>query len=199
MGHQYTPILIVLDSIDPFGPGLTGDSQNLFVDGPSRMNNSLIYSTAGNLCGFDAALAYGFGKAGGNTPTNRQVGFSVGYANGPLLLALAHHNTNNAANTNRAKVTLLGGTYDFDMAKAHLAAGINKGVGTIDSRDWLIGISVPFGASSVFASYIRKDDRSAANRDASQAAIGYSYAMSKRTNLYASYSASASTMAPPIR
>jgi hypothetical protein len=110
-----------------------------------------------------------------------------------------HHNTNNAANTDRAKVTLLGGTYDFDMAKAHLAAGINKGVGTIDSRDWLIGISVPFGASSVFASYIRKDDRSAANRDASQAAIGYSYAMSKRTNLYASYSASASTMAPPIR
>lgn len=186
-GRQYTPIFVLLDSIDPFGTGLTGDSQNLFVDGPSRMNNSVVYSTPGNLNGFNASVAYGFGEVAGDTGANRQVGFSAGYANGPLNVGVAYHNTNDATNTDSAKVTLVGGTYNFGVVTAHAAIGFNKGVGTLDTRDWLAGVTVPFGASSVFASYVRKDDRSAANQDANQFAVGYTYSLSKRTNVYASY------------
>jgi predicted porin len=65
--------------------------------------------------------------------------------------------------------------------------GFPTGPGSDDSREGLIGVSVPFGASTVLASYIRKDDRSAANNDANQWAIGYTYAVSKRTNFYAAY------------
>ncbi|HEX8403534.1 MAG TPA: porin, partial [Duganella sp.] len=36
------------------------------------------------------------------------------------------------------------------------------------------------------ASYIRKDDRTVVNRDANQIAIGASYAISRRTDFYAS-------------
>jgi predicted porin len=36
------------------------------------------------------------------------------------------------------------------------------------------------------ASYIRKDDKTHANLDANQVALGYTYFLSKRTSLYAS-------------
>ncbi len=39
----------------------------------------------------------------------------------------------------------------------------------------------------LIASYINKDVRNASNRDASLFAIGYTYALSKRTNLYAAW------------
>jgi predicted porin len=37
------------------------------------------------------------------------------------------------------------------------------------------------------ASFIRKNDKEVANRDADQWAIGYSYALSKRTSTYVAY------------
>jgi predicted porin len=42
------------------------------------------------------------------------------------------------------------------------------------------------GATTLLASVIHKDDRGLANRDANQIAIGASYALSKRTNVYTS-------------
>lgn len=57
-----------------------------------------------------------------------------------------------------------------------------------DSRDFIVGISVPFGPHTFLASYIHKDDRNTANRDADKEAIGYFYTLSKRTSFYASYS-----------
>jgi GBP family porin len=112
---------------------------------------------------------------------------------------------------------LLAGNYDFNVAKLYLAFGQSRGPGSSpypanpgniittstvtaptpfgfptgpgseDSREGLIGVSVPFGASTVLASYIRKDDRSGANNDANQWALAYTYAVSKRTNFYAAY------------
>jgi predicted porin len=51
----------------------------------------------------------------------------------------------------------------------------------------LLGVSIPAGPGRVIASYIHKDDRTAFNQDASQYAIGYTYALSKRTDLYTAY------------
>jgi len=49
-------------------------------------------------------------------------------------------------------------------------------------------VSAPVSAAgSVMASYIKKDDRTNARRGGRQLAIGYTYALSKRTNLYTSY------------
>lgn len=185
MGRQYTPHYLVLTTIDPFGTGLAGDSQNL-VASPTRMNNTIIYATP-ELAGFSADLAYGFGEVAGNSHANRQIGTSFGYAAGPLYVRLGHHRSEDAIASGTAKNTILGATYDFKVVKASFAYNRNTGFSTIDSRDWLAGVSVPFGPSTVMASYIRKDDKSAANQDAHQLAIGYTYALSKRTNFYTSY------------
>ena len=105
------------------------------------------------------------------------------------------------------KNTLIAANYDFKVVKAYLAYGADKGynssplptaaaytttalaaVGSTDSRDLLVGATAPVGDNgTVLASYIKKDDRMALNRDADQYAIGYSYALSKRTSAYLMY------------
>ena len=51
----------------------------------------------------------------------------------------------------------------------------------------LLGVSVPFGATKLVASYIRHNDKSNLNRDAQQWALGAYYALSKRSDLYTGY------------
>jgi predicted porin len=53
------------------------------------------------------------------------------------------------------------------------------------SRDALFGVAVPMGATTLLASYIRKDDQGLANRDADQLSVGASYSLSRRTDFYA--------------
>ncbi len=58
-----------------------------------------------------------------------------------------------------------------------------------DSRDVLAGVAVPLGhATTLLASFIRKNDRDPANRDARQVAVGASYAVSRRMDFYAACS-----------
>jgi predicted porin len=60
-------------------------------------------------------------------------------------------------------------------------------VASTDSRDALVGLTIPLGPHTLLASYIRKDDRTAFNQDAHQVAIGYRYTLSRRTSMYAVY------------
>ena len=185
LGRQYTPRYLVLNQIDPFGAGLAGNSTNL-ISTVTRMNNTIKY-TAPSWSGFTGELAYGFGEVAGDNTANRQIGASIGYENGPILAKLAYHGIDNATASDRAKNTLLGAKYDFGMAAASLGVNWSKGFATVDSRDYLLGVSVPFGPGTFLASYIRKDDRSALNADANQWALGYTHNLSKRTNLYTSF------------
>jgi predicted porin len=189
MGRQYTPIYSTLLIADPFGNNYGGASGQLMSGekAGTRMNNTVMYASP-DLDGFSTQAAYGFGEVAGDSAKSRQIGFAAGYAKGPATIRLAHNQTNNATATDRARNTLLVGKYDFGMLAVSLGYGINKGLGKIDSRDLLLGVSVPFGAHTVMATYIRKDDKSAANTlDAHQVAAAYNYALSKRTSLYAAY------------
>ncbi|MEB0134372.1 porin [Actimicrobium sp. CCC2.4] len=57
-----------------------------------------------------------------------------------------------------------------------------------DTRDFLLGATIPFGVSNVQLSYIDRKDKTASAQDAKQMAIGYEYNVSKRTALYAQFS-----------
>lgn len=188
-GRQYNPVFTALDAIDPFGTGLTGASTNLMGFGAtvdSRINNALTY-TSPELSGFTFNGMYGFGEVPGSTSSSRYYGLSVGYARGPVSAFLAYDNANNATDTNTTKELLLGGTYNFGVATAHLAFESEKNDAGMNYRDWLVGVSAPVGPGTVMASYIRKNDRSSADAGARQYAVGYTYPLSKRTNFYTSY------------
>lgn len=185
VGRQYNPLTNALATIDPFGQGHEGSSTNIVVY-PTRMNNTVYYTTP-DLGGFSGELAYGLGEAAGSSSGNRQIGLGIGYRQGPLYVAFAHHEIKDASGANGNKISLLGGTYNFGPAAVALSYNANRDGAAIDSHDILIGVTVPVGAGSVMASGIAHNDRSALNQDARQFALGYTYNVSKRTMLYASY------------
>jgi predicted porin len=107
-----------------------------------------------------------------------------------------------------AKVTQwsVGGTYDFKVVKLGAYYDRYKGNLNIDPitallptgydetetlKTWLVGVTVPFGKHAILASYSKSkfDDASGDSAgNAKQWALGYTYALSKRTNFYAAYS-----------
>lgn len=212
LGRQYTPYYETLrDVADPFAMGLAGTAKNLFpaVGDQTRTSNSVVYQTP-SFQGFKGEVAYTLGEQSGNATTGREYGMFVEYANGPLNARVAYNARNNDTATvttnGMGHNTLLAVNYDFQVAKAYFAYGKDKGMNSAalanptgfttvavpastDSTDLLIGATVPVTGTpgTVMVSYIKKNDKEVANRDADQWAIGYTYALSKRTSTYVAY------------
>ncbi len=205
LGRQYAPIRVAVESVDPFGLGGAGNAANVFNVHGERTDNTLNYTSA-NFAGFSGQVAYSFGEIAGNNSAGRHIGVSGGYANGPINVVAAYHKQNllgggtatafPATPNGDQKTTMLGGTYDFGVAKLHAAYSRSEGesaagVTNLDRNDMMIGVSAPVGAGTILASYIRRSDDIAgaggASRDANQIALGYVHNMSKRTSLYTMY------------
>jgi predicted porin len=173
------------------------------------MDNTIKY-TSPSVSGVIAELVYAPGEVANDNKAGRQFGGALSYRNGPLMLRLGYHNRNNDTatlkDTGNARNLVAGGTYDIGSNRVHLGYGINKGinsamlrntanpfgyatpsVASTDSRDVLVGLTVPLGAHTLLASYIDKNDRTRFDQDAHQFALGYIYKLSKRTELYAVY------------
>ena len=187
LGRQKSVTYDIGDTIDPFHIGLAGDINRLFKTS-TRTDNAVTYSTT-NLGGFVGSLQYGFGEVAGNNSGNRKVGVSGVYSEGPVYAAIAYEKLNDAAgnDANAGKKTFVGGTYDFTVVKAHAAYETIKG-GTNDDRVWMIGATVPFGPGAFVADYTQSKNKAVDNADAKQFAIGYTYDLSKRTDIYTSFS-----------
>jgi len=210
LGRQYTPQYLTVALADPFGSGYVGDSKNLMVptgNGAGRMDNTIKYVSPA-AAGVTGEFVYAPGEVSNDSKAGRQLGGALDYKGGPLRVRLGYHYRNNDTaalkNTSSARNTVLAAVYDFTVVKAHFAYADNKGLNSswlrnttnpynepgtpaasTDSRDLLLGATVPFGPHSVLASWVHKDDRGVLDQDADQYALGYRYAMSVRTELYA--------------
>jgi predicted porin len=186
LGRQKAPMYDVMDKLDPFKIGLTGDANRLFKT-TARVNNALTYFTP-QLNGFSGNFLYAPGEAPGNARANRTQAMALEYDTGPLETAFAYHKTYDASGNDSARKTLLGANYKFPAFKLHSSLQINKGVGSLNTRLWLIGASAPLtGRMRLLVGYTRVSDRAVSQADANQTAIGTTYELSKRTNLYSSY------------
>jgi predicted porin len=208
LGLQDTPLFTTLNVVvDPFRNGIAR-SNNLMNPTGFRSGNSILYRS-NDMNGFSGDVMYVAGEVAGDSEAGRAVGGSFGYAKGPLAARIAFHNRNNDTalikGTEDAKNTLLGANYDFGPVKGFFGYEINKGLNSAslnntaatfggakptastDSTDLLLGASVPMGASTVVATYVRLDDKTAFNQDAQQYALAYMYAFTKRTDIYTSY------------
>ncbi|MBA2673163.1 porin [Ramlibacter sp.] len=200
LGRQYVPFFLAQDTIDPFGTGIIGDGSGMsavFRPYGVRMDNTINYSTP-NFGGLSAEVAYGMGEISGSTSRGSQYGFAAYYDKSPVTAVLAYHKQNlvgqpGNVDAGEARSWLVGGVFDFKAAKLHAAYADNRdetaGGATFGrSRDWMLGVSAPVGPVTVMASYIRHKDRQVGNADADFWGLGATYALSKRTNFYASYS-----------
>jgi predicted porin len=211
LGRQYTPYHLTLTSVaDPFGTGYAGTSKNLFPDNGTnvRTSNTITY-TSPTVSGVHAELAYSAGEQS-ELSAGRQFGGALDYAQGPLRVRLAYNskNTDVAAtgvNHDLGRNVLLGANYDFKWIKLYGAFEVDKGFNSAtlgnannpyggakptpstDGREILLGFSAPVGPGTLMFSTQHKDDRTRFNQDAHAWGIGYLYALSKRTGLYAAY------------
>jgi predicted porin len=196
LGRQYSPMWKVQVTVDPFGVGLTGGANGntgagmlaLFYNN-IRIDNVLKYGYSSGP--FSSEAIYSFGNQPDGTSKLAQTGINAEYNSGPLYAAYAYHKANDATGNDSIKVNLLAGMYNFGPVKLHAAFATNKGTGSADTRDTMLAVSVPVGAGTILGSYIRHANRAVSNADSNQLALGYTYALSKRTTLYTSYSRNA--------
>ncbi|MDR0996228.1 MAG: porin, partial [Zoogloeaceae bacterium] len=129
------------------------------------------------------------------------------YTNGPLDLAVSwhkisikgYHDTRRGDKLTPDDITnwMVGGTYDFGFVKLSAFYDVNKwkdyGWDAQYEKDdhklksWMIGATAPFGKHSVQLSYTQSKLTGIYEKEgkARQWALGYQYAFSQRTNLYA--------------
>ncbi|MHB1666546.1 porin, partial [Thiomonas sp.] len=202
-GRQYTLTFLDQANIDPFGYGMTGTISNIgLIGAPARASQSIIYQSP-NFSGFNVAGLYVFGDgmssggaltppAGSTYNTTGQYNLHGGYNNGPIMVGVDYLRENWYNGNAAAKHTMIVGSYDFGVAKlAGMYAQNQQGTVAGTSGDkldvWMLGATVPVGPGSILASYTAEKDKTTAGLGAKQYAIGYTYSLSKRTNLYTSY------------
>jgi predicted porin len=177
LGRQYTPMHLALDSIDPFETGLAGNIENAFNPYGIRIDNAITYATP-DFGGFSGQLIYALGEVPGSTSAGQQFGFSVGFVRDAIKAIFAYHDANTTPRAaspaatppvaaileGDSRTAMIGGSYDFKVARAHFAYAHNKTKALGDeigkSRDWMLGVSAPVGVGRVLGSFIRHDQRS---------------------------------------
>jgi len=186
-GRQYSLGFNNLSTIDPFGTGFAGQVNNIVDPSGIRLNNSVTYS-APTIGGVTASAEIAFGEETGNWQANRETGAGLTYASGPAYAGFTFYDVGNAAGNGAARKNyLFGGTYDFGVVKVHALAQKSTGPATLDVLDLMGGVTVPVAGGNVMASYIHHNDRTVANKDASQIGVGYIYPLSKRTSVYTAF------------
>jgi len=216
VGRQYNPLYNAMSQVaDPFGAGYAGSIKNLFPAGGvnTRVSNAIVYQTP-SFSGFTVDGLYALGEQAGDNTAGRLFSVGLAYTGNGLNVRLVHSNRNNdtaatgttaAVNRDDGKNTLLAANYDFKVVKLFAAYEWDKGpnsapipvanayglkvapTASTDSNDALIGLTAPLGNGTVMASYMNKNDKTRFNQDAHQWAVGYSYALSKRTSAYTAY------------
>ncbi len=227
LGRDYTPTFWNDTIFDPFGTNGVGTNAVSSTGGGTllntalgltansnyvRTNNSVGYFLPANLGGFYGQFMYGLPERvefdpatatpAGLTADGRFVGGRVGYANGPLDVAIAYGENVIARNFQaggraESKIGNLGASWDFGFMKLmgeYNQTDVNSdlaGLPGVDasSQGYLIGATFPVGPGLIRASYSYTDfdlgNNVGDDPEAQKLAIGYVHNLSKRTALYA--------------
>ena len=203
LGRDSVPTYAAIGAYDPFGTNGLGE---VIGNGTATGIISTLGSGANTLKRADNQISYflpatlggAYGQfavaAGEGTAGNRQIGGRVGYAAGPLNVSVAYAQTTVAAG-DKFKQLVLGGSYDFGVAKALAqfvqAKFASTAGGPRKQSVYQIGAIVPVGRGEFHVGYINGNMSGGAalsgfgnEDDASQFALSYVYNLSKRTALY---------------
>ena len=186
VGREYGPIAAVAQSADPLGHGfygstLTGFGANRLT---RRLANSVNYKSEA-LSGFTVLAAYSAGERQTDNPSGDLLGAAVEYKNGPLYLGAGYQQTEALA-TGDNKEYAFGAGFTvgaFDLRAAYLEAdptGANN-----EFKYTTVGGTYTAGPNKFFASVHQQKLETGAKGNGFS--LGYTYTLSKRTNLYSSY------------
>jgi predicted porin len=193
LGRDYTPQFWNHTVFDPFGTNGVGTSQVLSGAGGAtqvRASNSIGYFLPGNLGGFYGQGQYHLGENGNGVPANEKngngYGIRVGFATGPVNVAVATSKTTNSVSGD-VKSTNLGASYNLGVVKISGIYATDKNTLAADTKGYLLGVNAPIGAGEVRASYSTNQSDAAGTPKAKKLALGYVHNLSKRTAVYATF------------
>ena len=201
-GRELTATFTGFADYDVFGTNGVGDVSHFnggatvganALDTQTRADNMVSYYTPA-LGGF---YARGSVAAGEGVDGKKHIAGRAGYAAGPLDVS-ATYGTTEVLGEEKYKKAIAGVSYDFGAVKV---LGFVAQAKFRDAKQNVIqvGASVPVGASTFRANYVRVDAKGVALNannvttrnidadDANQFSIGYQYDLSKRTALYTTY------------
>ena len=189
LGRDYTPSFWNYTIFDPFGTNGMGSSLNIVSTLSSgattlvRANNTVGYflPAMGGVYG-QVQVAAGEGATG-----NKYFGGRLGYAGGPVNVAVAYGKTDKTgAMIDDYTDINFGGS--FNMGFMSLMGTYSKrDYATADQKNIMVGLTVPFGQSTLKAAY-NTASGSSKSLEAKQISFGYQYDLSKRTAIYATVS-----------
>lgn len=239
LGRDYTPTFWNHTQFDPFGTNGVGNANNLIGTGAvtgaaAATNTTRVLGVPGAASGGDPrtgtfvradnsigyhlpALGGLYGQvmvaAGEGQIGNKYTGARLGYAAGPVNVAVAFGKTDLV--TDSLKAFNIAGSYNLGVATVFVAyhnykvGGTEPNSGTAtngsygnpsnrDLKNYLLGTTVPLGQGTFKFSFAKtKGDLNSGSAaaaptrldaSATQIALGYVYDMSKRTSLYTHYS-----------
>ncbi|MPS29080.1 porin [Pigmentiphaga sp.] len=200
--------------VNPFGLNFSTASigstfaYNDAVMGGGRVNNSVYYYSP-SFYGVQAAVGYSFNAFANPTSgeteapqsgkNNRMIDAGLKYENGPIKGVLTYQQVESPLpGTKTFRNLTLGATYDFGVAAVFAGYakaknitgaylnGYNSVVATggqfTDDNAYTLGASAPIGPGKLYAAW-----QKATKSKVDGWALGYTYDLSKRTNLYAFY------------
>ena len=185
---DYVRVSQVMAYMTPTFAGFQGTAAYGFGGQPGNNSNGRAYNLA---------LTYANGPISAGA-TYLQHNFTTAGALGTqaLMLDATGNSISPSDGYFKNKLWNIYGGYDFGVAKlgAYYAqekfgdgALMTKGGQNPNLKIWSLGLTVPVGAGAILASYGQRKDSNLNNSTVKQVAIGYTYALSKRTNLYTSY------------
>ena len=196
LGRDYIPPYENTIRFDPFsvigvgGTLLHQIGSSNAVGGPvaQRSSNGVTYFLPRNLGGFYGSVQYHMGENSQNGAATendgRGMGIRLGYAGGPVDVAIGTHRADYAAGDTRR--TNLAGQWDFGVARAMFQIERARN-GTLDGKGWMVGSRIPVGAGEIRAAYSVYETDLAGTPESKKLAIGYTHKLSKRTAVYTTY------------
>ncbi|QJD98725.1 porin [Massilia forsythiae] len=189
VGREYSPIASIAAATDAFGQGFYGSNLSAFTTNrlTRRLSNSVNYKSTG-WHGLKLLAAYAAGEVNAvNTPSGDLRGLGVEYTLGGLYLGGAYHQIKRVG-ADDDREAAVGAGYKFDALggleiKGNWMQADREGT-PAKFKQVNLGGSVPFGAHRVYAN-LQQNKQGGAKGNAW--ALAYTYSLSKRTNLYASY------------
>lgn len=194
LGRDYTPDFWNHTIYDPYGTVGVGSSVNTFT----ALNGAGTLVRANNTFGyFLPAMGGVFGQvqfaAGEGVAGNKHTAARIGYAGGPVSIAVAFGKTDvvESPSTEWKRINV-GGSYKIGgvtlMAQYNIGEASGGAGNGQEIAHYMLGGTWAFGASTLKFSYVDSDGKGTiSTRDATQIALGYQYDMSKRTAVYGTF------------
>ncbi len=222
-GRQYTPIFWVAITADPVSAGTVATPFNLYgftnrfdnsviyktptmggfdasvgYSTGNEVNTTTANEKAGRAWSVNGQWTGGPAYAGVGYEERRGANLTSATSANPGTFDLTTGvwtapTTATSPNADKTKNWVLGGSYDFGVAKLFAAWNdieqdpVGGGTKLIDARVWSLGATIKAGPGSVSVTFADRNDKLAANSDARLFGVGYNYPLSKRTDIYAYY------------